>query len=51
MKPGTRVVSHNYNMGDWVPEKSKTVMTDNGFKHTVYFWRVPSKSAPAAISN
>ncbi len=43
MKPGTRIVSHNYDMGDWEPEKSKTVQTPNGETHYVYFWRVPEK--------
>ncbi len=42
MKPGTRIVSHNYDMGDWKPEQSKT-MDINGTKHYVYFWRVPEK--------
>lgn len=43
MKPGTRVVSHNYDMGDWKPEKTKTMEVPNGTKHYVYFWRVPAK--------
>lgn len=43
MKPGTRVVSHNYDMGDWKPEKSKTIKTPEGGTHYVYFWRVPEK--------
>jgi SAM-dependent methyltransferase len=42
MKPGTRVVSHNYDMGDWKPEQSKT-MDVNGTTHYIYFWRVPEK--------
>ena len=42
MKPGTRVVSHNYDMGDWKPEDSKKV-TVEGTDHYVYFWRVPEK--------
>jgi hypothetical protein len=42
MKPGTRVVSHNYDMGSWAPEKSSTVKV-NGTDHYVYFWRVPEK--------
>ena len=41
MKPGTRVVSHNYDMGDWQPEKVKTITTPDGVEHYVYFWRVP----------
>jgi hypothetical protein len=43
MKPGTRVVSHNYDMGDWKPEKQKTMKTPDGETHYVYFWRVPEK--------
>lgn len=45
MKPGTRVVSHNYDMGDWKPEKSKTMKTPDGETHYVYFWRVPNKKS------
>lgn len=43
MKPGTRVVSHNYDMGDWKPEKSKVIKTPDGTEHYVYFWRVGGK--------
>jgi tRNA G37 N-methylase Trm5 len=38
LKPGTRVVSHNYHMGDWKPEQ--TVQLEG---HTVYFWTIPEK--------
>lgn len=41
LKPGTRIVSHAFNMGDWEPEQTIDV---NG--RTVYFWRVP-KPEPA----
>ncbi len=37
LKPGTRIVSHNYDMGDWKPEK--TVPIDD---HTLYYWTVPA---------
>ncbi|HEY0659292.1 MAG TPA: methyltransferase domain-containing protein [Pyrinomonadaceae bacterium] len=43
LKPGTRVVSHNYDMGDWQPEQAKTVTTPDGVDHFVYFWRVPER--------
>lgn len=43
LKPGTRVVSHNYDMGDWKPEQTKTVTTPDGVDHYVYFWRVPAQ--------
>ncbi len=38
LKPGTRIVSHDFDMGDWKPEK--TIDLDG---HTVYFWTVPAK--------
>lgn len=41
MKPGTRIVSHNHDMGDWKPETTKTVKTPSGVDHTIYLWRVP----------
>lgn len=41
MKPGTRVVSHNYDMGDWKPEKVKELKTPDDVTHYVYMWRVP----------
>jgi Methyltransferase domain len=43
LKPGTRVVSHNYNMGDWQPEQTKTITTPDGVDHFIYFWRVPDR--------
>jgi ribosomal protein L11 methylase PrmA len=42
LKPGTRVVSHNYHMGDWKPEQ--TVQLEG---HTVYFWTIPQKKQAA----
>ena len=38
LKPGTRVVSHSHDMGDWKPEKEIEV---GG--HKVYFWTIPAK--------
>ena len=42
LKPGTRVVSHNYDMGDWQPQKTLTIKLPDG-EHTVYFWVVPPR--------
>jgi hypothetical protein len=36
LEPGTKVVSHNYDMGDWKPEQTVTVGN-----HTVYVWTIP----------
>jgi ubiquinone/menaquinone biosynthesis C-methylase UbiE len=38
LKPGTRVVSHDFDMGDWVPEQKVNVAS-----RTVYFWRITGK--------
>ncbi len=44
LRPGTRIVSHNYDMGDWKPEKTIHVKTPSG-DHTVYDWVVPRRAA------
>ena len=41
LKPGTRIVSHNYSMGEWKPERSTKVNT-GGIEHSVFFWVLPS---------
>jgi len=38
MKPGTRLVSHAFTMGDWTPDETATV---EGY--TAYLWIVPAK--------
>jgi cyclopropane fatty-acyl-phospholipid synthase-like methyltransferase len=38
LKPGTRVVSHSFTMGDWKPEKQESV--DGA---TIYLWTIPAK--------
>jgi SAM-dependent methyltransferase len=43
MKPGTRIVTHNFSMGDWAPEKSDTFNDAEGRSRTVYLYRVDGK--------
>ncbi len=43
LRPGTRVVSHNYHMGDWQADEVAEVEV-KGTKHYVYFWIVPEGS-------
>jgi ubiquinone/menaquinone biosynthesis C-methylase UbiE len=45
LKPGTRIVSHTFDMGDWQPDK--TVKLDY---RTIYMWTVTDK-AKAMYSN
>lgn len=37
LKPGTRIVSHAFDMGDWKPERTEQVGNS-----TIYFWTVPA---------
>jgi len=39
LKPGARVVSHDFDMGDWKPEKTEEIEVD-GIGHTVYLWTI-----------
>jgi SAM-dependent methyltransferase len=40
LRPGTRVVSHAFDMGDWEPENRASVLGTS-----VYLWRIPTKKA------
>lgn len=42
LKPGSRIVSHDFDMGpDWPAEKTTEVTDDDGIEHTLYLWRIP----------
>jgi tRNA G37 N-methylase Trm5 len=43
MKPGTRIVTHNFSMGDWAPEKSDTFKDAEGRSRTVFLYRIDGK--------
>jgi cyclopropane fatty-acyl-phospholipid synthase-like methyltransferase len=38
LKPGARVVSHAFDMGDWPPDKQEQVLGRN-----IYLWTIPAK--------
>lgn len=40
LKPGTRIVSHYHDMGDWKPERIARVPVE-GRSHPIYLWTVP----------
>ena len=42
LKPGTRIVSHAFSMGDWKPEQTLEV---NG--RSVFYWTIPAPGTPA----
>jgi precorrin-6B methylase 2 len=41
LKPGTRIVSHAFDMGSWKPQQT---LSAGG--STVYFWTIPAKGTP-----
>ena len=43
MKPGTRIVTHSFSMGDWTPEKSETFNDATGRSRTIYLYRLDGK--------
>jgi precorrin-6B methylase 2 len=48
LKPGTRVVSNTFDMGDWKPEKEATVGDDNEDSYSslskkLFLWIIPRK--------
>ena len=47
LKPGSRVVSHNFDMGEWAPDRTEKVDV-HGQPHTVYLWTIPA-SPPANL--
>ncbi len=42
LKPGTRILSHDFDMGDWHPHHIQTVQTPEEIA-TIYQWIVPSE--------
>lgn len=47
LKPGTRIVSHDFDMGEWKPERVVQVQGPTR-QHTVYYWVVP-ETVPANL--
>jgi len=42
LKPGTRLVSHSFDMGEWKADKTALVQTSYGDERDVHFWIVPA---------
>jgi SAM-dependent methyltransferase len=40
MKPGSRIVSHDFDMGDWKPLKTEHIKDGSSWDHTLYLWHV-----------
>jgi hypothetical protein len=40
MKPGARIVSHDFDMGDWTPLKTEHVKDASNWDHVLYLWQI-----------
>ena len=46
LRPGARIVSHAFSMGDWEPLKTVEVKDSNDFSRTLYLWQAEGKVRP-----
>ncbi len=46
LRPGSRVVSHNFDMGDWKPVRILGFRDNAGGEHTLFLWRIPERPRP-----
>ncbi len=38
MKPGTQIISHRFDMGDWEPDQVQKITLPDGKEHLIYLW-------------
>ena len=43
LKPGSRIVSHDFDMERITPDQTVEIATDDGDSHRVYLWTTPLK--------
>jgi cyclopropane fatty-acyl-phospholipid synthase-like methyltransferase len=46
LRPGARIVSHSFAMGDWEPERVETFRDAAGTARTLYLWTADGKARP-----
>lgn len=46
LKPGARIVSHAFSMGDWQADQVDTFVDLSGNKRTLYLWKADGKVRP-----
>ena len=40
LRPGARVVSHNFGMEEWLPDKVDIMDGGHLHEHTIYLWKI-----------
>ncbi|QVL32528.1 TIGR03000 domain-containing protein [Telmatocola sphagniphila] len=43
LKPGARIVSHDFEIGSWKPTKTEDVKDEDGNDHKIFLWVIPEK--------
>lgn len=43
LRPIARIVSHEFDMGDWPPEAIRRVRGERGITLTLYLWRIGAR--------
>jgi len=49
LKPGARIVAHNFDLGDWKPARTVQVKDREGVRHTLYLWKIEPEKKPADV--
>ncbi len=49
LKPGARIVSHDFDMGEWKPDKVVHVKDKGGWTHTLYLWVIKPPAAASGV--
>ena len=44
LKPGSRVISHDFNMGSWKPDRVERLQDTAGLSRTIYRWRIADRA-------
>lgn len=44
LRPGARVVSHDFDMGDWRPVAVRQLLDETGIPRTLYLWRIAARA-------
>jgi uncharacterized protein (TIGR03000 family) len=40
LKPGSRIVSHRFKMGDWKPDKTEVIRGEDGDEYEIHLWTI-----------
>jgi SAM-dependent methyltransferase len=40
LRPGARIVSHDFDMGDWPPDAMQQLLEEGGMTRRLYLWRI-----------